>query len=918
MSVKDRDFILLGAIDQDGEVMSIKSKDGVHPPAWYRHKRWRYYPDYGILSWWEPPSEQEKEAVMEYLKSNNYNPITSDIFGQKLKEGTTEPFILGAINAWGDVMSKTVRDDDARHPEEWRRYKTWRFIPEIGLLMWWEPPDDGEKLTVEDWLERRGYEINLRSVMGQKKWKDIYTEISESNIKHSLYESWDVVVGSIGMDGQIRSKESGSTHTELGIQRGNPWRYVKYNKTVYWMGDGSEHTQDDEFLVESHLDKKYGYEVNKHVNIEENPDTFQRNWMISHGHVIENLKSLGGSTIKRYKNLVGKRVGNQLYVHKKYANEVIPNDILKKAALILKQKNPTFRFNSIMWDMKTNAIRFDEAPDFDTAREPHVGQYIVVFVDGTTREGSSNSIWHHKWLWVKDDYDGFDVDKAANWSRMWLSKVQGIAKGTDASFGTQLKQVGLKELFMTEDTQDEAALDFLKTMVRKGPFKGKVFLAGGAVRDMVMGSKPKDLDVVVVGAGLNGGIDFTTWLAQKMGNYKEGSNPVTFEKFGTAKVVLTGEHNGVSLDGMDVEAVASRKEEYTQGSRKPEVKPGTLEDDIFRRDLTVNSLIMDLTTDEILDLTGKGKDDIKKGIIRTTSDPDIIFGQDALRMFRAIRFAAKYGWELAPELVAGIKKNLNNLGNTSKERIRDELNKILVTGNPKRGFELLKDTGLLPYVAQEFQQAVGMVQNKHHSQDVFGHTLTVLQNTKPDLVTRITALFHDIGKVATRSETPTGVHFYEHEKVGAEVAEKIMRDLKYPNELIDAVKLGVRNHMRLKSGGDEAKLSDKVLRKFKIELGDNLEKVLDVIHADNISHSDASSMPNQVERVRQRLKALDVQVKKPQLPISGEDLKAMGLKPGPIFSTILNAVTDAWFENPNISREEGLAIAQKMMSNDKT
>jgi hypothetical protein len=142
---------------------------------------------------------------------------------------------------------------------------------------------------------------------------------------------------------------------------------------------------------------------------------------------------------------VGKRVGDKLYVHKKYANEVIPNDVLKKAALILKQKDPTFRFNSIMWDMKTNAIRFDEAPDFDAAREPHVGQYVVVLPDGTTREGSSNNIWHHKWLWVKDDYPNFDVDKSVNWSRLWLSKVQGIAKGTDVSFGSQLKKYGLDE-----------------------------------------------------------------------------------------------------------------------------------------------------------------------------------------------------------------------------------------------------------------------------------------------------------------------------------------------------------------------------------------------------------------------------------------------------------------------------------------
>lgn len=827
-------------------------------------------------------------------------------------ETKTDPFIIGSINAWGDVFGKIVSDDEAHHPNEWKTYgyKTWRYVPDIGFLTWLESPDDGEKASVEDWLERKGYKVNLCSVINQN------------------------------------------------------------------------------FAMR------------------------------------EVIKTQRGSDIRRYKNIVGKQVGPQIYVHKTYAHEVIPHDHLRKAAETLKRVKPNFKFNSVMWNSKTGEIRFDEAPDFDAAREPHVGQYISIFLDGKTREGRSNAIWHHKWLWVKDDYRGFNVDKARQWSILWLSKLPSAAKGSDASFNTQLQQHGLSEekgkapnvfglgqiggydeiefkwipsseyrsaehstvfarasnvrfrfhytsdkhhgmvywganppneeqidavehffgkkgieivqrdfrlnllreniksimlkTLLMEANRDKAALEWLQNMVRKGPFNGKVFLAGGAVRDMVMGQDPKDLDVVVVGDGINGGMNFAIWLAQQMGNYKPDSNPVLFPTYGTAKVVLTGTHGGIDLSGMDVEAVASRKEKYTKGSRKPEVEAGTLEDDVFRRDFTVNSLVMDLTTGEILDVTGKGKQDIQRGILRTTSDPDVIFGQDALRMFRAIRFAAKYNWQLAPELIDGIRKNLNNLGNTSKERIRDELNKMLVTKNPRKAFELLRDTGLLPHVAQEFQQAVGMTQNAHHKEDVFNHILSVVQATQPDIVKRLMALFHDIGKVATRSETPTGVHFYGHEDAGAEMAEKIMTDLKYPNELINAVKLGVKNHMRLKQGGDDAvKLSDKSLRKFKIELGDNLEHILDVIHADNIQHADASAMPNQINHVRDRLKTLDIQVKKPSLPINGQDLLKIGLKQGPLFSKILSAVTDVWFENPNITKDEALVIANKIAANDK-
>lgn len=670
------------------------------------------------------------------------------------------------------------------------------------------------------------------------------------------------------------------------------------------------------------------------------------------------LHTKRGSAIARYKNNVGKRVGPQIYVHKYYADEVIPKAIWTKANDILTRSYPDFAFNTVVFNVKAKVVRFDQAPDFDTAREPHVGNYIMVYVDGSRppRVGYSDSIWHHKWLWVKDDYKGFDVDKSKEWSRIWLSKLDEPAKGRDMLWKSQLRNVGLKESLIMETTREEASLDFLKQMVQNGPFKGKVYLAGGAVRDMELGKKPKDLDVVVIG-DINGGLNFAVWLAKQMGNYKgpsepppkppshietdargyptfspietdsalanflddynayyaKFSNPVLFPKFGTAKVNLTGTHQGVPLDGMEVEAVASRKEKYIPGSRKPIVSPGTLEDDVFRRDFTTNSLMMDLTTGQVLDITGHGKRDIKTGILRTTSDPEVIFKEDPLRMLRAVRFMVQKGWMIDPNTEESIKKNANWLRFISKERIRDELNKMLVTTNAPTAVRKMREMGVLPFVAPELEKMVGMTQNVHHTHDVFDHTMEVLKNTQPELVRRLIALFHDVGKVATRSETPTGVHFYGHEDEGEKIVDRILRDLKYPLEIINAVKQGVKNHMRLKQGGDDAvKLSDKALRKFKMELGDNLENILDVIHADNIAHADASAMPNQIQKVRDRLKALDVQVKKPTLPINGNDLMQLGVPQGPMIGKILSAVTDAWFENPNLSREEAIAIVQRM------
>jgi tRNA nucleotidyltransferase (CCA-adding enzyme) len=264
-------------------------------------------------------------------------------------------------------------------------------------------------------------------------------------------------------------------------------------------------------------------------------------------------------------------------------------------------------------------------------------------------------------------------------------------------------------------------------------------------------------------------------------------------------------------------------------------------------------------------------------------------------------------------MIRGVKKNASQLPNISNERVRDELDKMLVTGSPAKAIKLLKVTGLLRYVIPELVPAIKMTQNIHHKDDVFDHSLEVLSKTQPVLVQRLMALFHDIGKTVTRTVTPSGVHFYGHEMEGEKIVEDVMRRLKYPIELIDAVKKGVRNHMRLKSAGDTGvNLSDKALRKFKIDIGEQLEDLLNVMHADNTAHASASSMPNQITNIRKRLETLNMNMGngKPKLPITGNDLQHLGLKPGPVFSEIMKAVTEAWFENPNVSKDEALNIAR--------
>jgi poly(A) polymerase len=465
------------------------------------------------------------------------------------------------------------------------------------------------------------------------------------------------------------------------------------------------------------------------------------------------------------------------------------------------------------------------------------------------------------------------------------------------------------------ESREVSTLEYLGKIIQNSPFAGKVFLAGGAVRDELMGKPVKDIDLVV--AMPDGGIQFAKWITQKTGAYKEGANPVIFQRFGTAKFNLRGvEYNGIDLSGIDIECVMTRGEKYETGSRKPEVVYADLKVDAERRDLTVNSLFKDLVTGEIKDLTGKGINDINKGIVRTPLDPDVTFRDDPLRMLRAIRFAVKYNWRMPLSLIKALKKNAHMLKVISDERIQDEFNKILMTENPDKGLKLLVFTGLNKFIVPELYKTIGVTQNQYHKDDVFNHILEVVKKTPPDLKARLAALFHDIAKPETRTEDNTGIHFYGHEDVGEEVSKVAMRRLKYSNEMIHSVSLIVKNHMKLKfAGEDGSKASDKTLRRFMTVIGSDLGSALKMMHADNVSHSDDASMPEQIKRLASRMETLSSEqsnTNKPNLPINGNDIMStLGIKPGPLLKQLKAHVEEAWYENPSLSADDAMNIVKR-------
>jgi poly(A) polymerase len=422
-------------------------------------------------------------------------------------------------------------------------------------------------------------------------------------------------------------------------------------------------------------------------------------------------------------------------------------------------------------------------------------------------------------------------------------------------------------------------------------FKNKVYLVGGYVRDKIMGNYSDDLDIVVELP--TGGRRLAKFLHEK----KLCSKPVIFDNFGTA-FVLMNNHK--------IEFVMTRKEIYRDKDRKPDVAFGTLEEDIFRRDFTINSNVINVNSDKIIDISGKGIEDIENKIIRSTSDSEIIFSEDPLRMLRAVRFAVRFGFMIEENTKAGIMNNAEKLKHISWERRRDELTKMLESEKPCEAVQMLYEFGLMKNIVPELEKLKGLEQGKYHHLDAFEHTLLTLKNSQPDIVSRLAAFLHDISKPDLYKNKDGNIHFFGHEKLGAKMAEKILKRLKYSTIKINEVKLAINGHMRLKSfANDTSDFSDKALRKLIHQSRDKLESLLNLIHADNLSHHPDYCLPNQIPKLRERIMKLNEIEDLENMPVTGDDIMAkFGIRSGKKVGRILEKAQEIWFENPDLSSEE--------------
>jgi poly(A) polymerase len=436
------------------------------------------------------------------------------------------------------------------------------------------------------------------------------------------------------------------------------------------------------------------------------------------------------------------------------------------------------------------------------------------------------------------------------------------------------------------------------------------YVVGGYVRDFLLGKKVKDTDIVVIGSG----VEFAKIVAKEFGK----TNLILFENFGTAML---------PLDDRKLEFVGARKESYRKDSRNPIVEAGTLEEDLSRRDFTVNAMAACLNEKTFGEITDPFDcaNDLRERILRTPLDPEVTFDDDPLRIMRAIRFASQLGFTIEPNVMKAAGKMADRLAIVSQERISEEFLKIMSGYKPSIGLQLMYDSGVMRVVFPEVEQLAGVDQrNDFHHKDVFLHTLQVVDKVaavSDNLWLRMTALLHDVGKPKTKAfKEEIGWTFHGHEDLGARMAKRIFRRMRFPLEHLPYIEKLIRLHLRPQALVDDG-VTDSAVRRLMFETGNDIDDLMLLCRADITSKN--QKLIEQVKRNYYLVitKMVEVEEKDKirnwQPPLRGEEIMSVcGLTEGPMVGMLKDKITDAILDGA-IPNEHDAALQYLLSMKDE-
>ena len=402
---------------------------------------------------------------------------------------------------------------------------------------------------------------------------------------------------------------------------------------------------------------------------------------------------------------------------------------------------------------------------------------------------------------------------------------------------------------MTSDKYKQICI-YLRDLIKGTKWEGNIYTVGGCCRDSIIGATIKDVDLAVTLP--DGGIAFAEWLHKK---HLTKGEPIKFRKYGTARMLLK------KFPDEEIELVQTRAEKYTdRTSRDPSTVFGSIEDDCFRRDLTINSLYYDISGDRMLDITGKALADIKNHLIRTPSDPEMTFDDDPVRIIRTIRFATRFGWNIDPAAMEAMKKYATRLKIITPERMQSEFDKVLEGPQPSRALELLREVGAMHYIIPELEKEFNLRQSEYHFGTVWEHSIATTDLVPPESELRLAALLHDIGKTVTGTKGRDGQpHYPGHDRRCARIIDTALRRLRYRSDIIDRIVFLCMNHEAAKRWGDHAQdMSDEALRGLQYKCADEkrFNRLMTLIDADNRSYAPAHCMPQQVPAIMARSQTL--------------------------------------------------------------